>query len=105
MCEKTVEWNLGFARDEVVAGLKKLLNEARYMYTHTETNAETCFQVTLPEGSLQLSVLPLPSHHSPFNPHVFFHRTLLVMTFTGAEVQDEETFMRRLTLTFLRAGG
>jgi hypothetical protein len=105
MREKTVEWNLGFARQEVIAGLKKLLREARYMYTQTETNAETGFQVTFPEGSLQLRVLPLPSHNSPFNRHVFFHRTLLVMTFTGAEVQDEKAFMRHLTLTFLRAGG
>jgi hypothetical protein len=105
MREKTVEWNLGFARDDVIVGLKKLLREARYTYIHTETNAETGFQVTFPEGSLQLSVLPLPSHNSPFNPHVFFRRTLLVMTFTGAGVQDEEAFMRRLTLTFLRAGG
>jgi hypothetical protein len=105
MREKTVEWNLGFTRDEVITGLKKLLREARYTYTQTETNAEMGFQVTLSGGSLQLSVLPLPSHNSPFNPHVFVHRTLLVMTFTGAGMQDEEAFLRRLTLTFLRAGG
>jgi hypothetical protein len=103
--DKTIEWNLGFVRDEVVVGLEKLLNQAGHTYIRTETDAEAQFQVTLSSGSLRLVVRPLPSHHSPFNPHVFFHRTLLVMTFAGVSVQEEEAFLHRLTLAFLRAGG
>jgi hypothetical protein len=103
--EKTVEWNLGFARDEVLAGLEKLLAGAGYLYTRTESEAEVRFQVTLPQGSLGLTVRPLLSQRSPFGPHLFFHRTLLIMTYRDVSVQDEETFLRRLTLTFLRAGG
>jgi hypothetical protein len=103
--EKTVEWNLGFAYDEVIAGLENLLSEGEYTYSRTETAAETHVQVILAQGTLGLKVQPLPSHQSPFNPHVFFHRTLLVMTFMEVSRQDEETFLHRLTLRFLRAGG
>jgi hypothetical protein len=103
--EKTVEWNLGFAYDEVIAGLEKLLSEGTYAHTRTATDTETHFQVTLAQGTLGLKVQPLLSHQSPFNPHVFFHRTLLVMTFMEVSRQDEETFLHRLTLRFLRAGG
>jgi hypothetical protein len=103
--EKTVEWNLGFAYDEVIAGLEKLLSEGEYAHTRAETAAETHFQVTLAQGTLGLKVQPLPSHQSPFNPYVSFHRTLVVMTFSEVGRQDEETFLHRLTLRFLRAGG
>jgi len=85
--------------------LEKLLSEGTYAHARTETDADTHFQVTLAQGTLWLKVQPLPSHKSPFNPHVFFHRTLLVMAFNGVGRQDEETFLRRLTLRFLRAGG
>jgi hypothetical protein len=102
---KTVEWNLGFAHDEVVAGLEKLLTQGGYLYTRTTIDEAVQFQATLPSGALRLVARALPSHHSPFNLHIFFHRTLLVMTFTGVRTEDEEVFMRRLTLTFLRAGG
>lgn len=105
MTDKTIEWNLGFAQDEVVAGLEKLLTQGEYTYTRAETDTEAQFQVTLFSGSLRLVVRQLPSRHSPFNPQVFFHRTLLVMTFAGISIQEEEAFLHRLTLTFLRAGG
>jgi len=103
--DKTVEWNLGFAQGEVVEGLEKLLTQAGYPYTRIEADAEVQFQVILPSGSLRLVVRPLPSHHSPFNPQVLFHRTLLLMTFADVSIQEEEAFLHRLTLTFLRAGG
>jgi hypothetical protein len=103
--EKTIEWNLGFARDEVIAGLEKLLTETGYVYTRADTDTEIRFQAILAQGLLELTVRALLSQRSPFNPPIFFHRTLLVMTFTGVSTQEEETFLRRLTLTFLRVGG
>jgi hypothetical protein len=105
MTEKTIEWNLAFARDEVVAGLEKLLTRAGCTYTRTETDAETHFQATLCGGSLQAVVRPLASHHGPFNLQVVLHRTLLVITYTGLTTQEEEALRRSLTLTFLRVGG
>ncbi len=105
MDEKTIEWNLGFAYDEVIAGLEKLLSEGTYAHTRTETAAEAHFQVMLAQGTFRLKVQPLPSHQSPFNLPVVFQRTLLVMTFNEVSRQDEETFLHRLTLRFLRAGG
>ena len=103
--DKTIEWNLGFAHDEVVAGLEKLLKQAGYSYTQATIDDAAQFQATLPSGTLRLVARALPAHHSPFNSFIFFHRTLLTMTFTGVSTEDEEVFMRRLTLTFLRAGG
>ena len=105
MSEKTIEWNLGFAQDEVLAGLEKLLTTAGYAYTRVATDGEVRFQVTLAPGTLGLTVRPLLSQCSPFSPHLSFPRTLLVMTYIGVSAQDEETFLHRLTLAFLRAGG
>lgn len=105
MTEKTIEWNLGFARDEVIAGLEKLLGTAGYTYTRTEIDAEVRWQVTLAPGTIGLTVRPLPSQRSPFGPHLVFHRTLLAMTYTGVSAEKEKTFLHRLTLAFLRAGG
>ena len=102
---KTIEWNLGFARDEVIGGLEKLLTQGGYEYTRTEIDAEVHFQATVSPGSIALKVQPLLASTSPFNVHIFFHRTLLLMAFTDVKTQEEESFMRRLTLTFLRAGG
>jgi len=103
--ERTIEWNLGFAPAGVVVGLEKLLTQTGYVYTRVETAPEVQFQVTLSSGVLKLVVQPLPSHPSPFNPQVFFHRTVLVMTFAAVSVQEEEAFLHRLMLAFLRAGG
>ncbi|TMA58477.1 MAG: hypothetical protein E6J80_04940 [Deltaproteobacteria bacterium] len=64
MSEKTIEWNLGFARDEVLAGLEKLLTTAGYAYTRVATDGEVRFQVTLAQGPLgvtaRLSLSPVP---------------------------------------------
>jgi hypothetical protein len=103
--EKTTEWNLGFAFDEVIMGLEKLLTGSKYDATRSEVNGESHFLVTLVEGSLTLIARPLLSHASPFSPLITLYRTLLTIICTDVPVQDEEIFFRRLTLTFLRAGG
>ena len=105
MSEKTVEWNLAFARDEVVAGVEKLFTQAGYVYTRTDTDAETRFQVRLSQASLAMTVRPLSSQRSPFNLPVVLHRTLLTVTYTGLSAQEEESLRHRLTLAFLRVGG
>ena len=105
MSEKTIEWNLGFAYDEVRAGLEQLLTEAGYTFTHANHDNAAHFQVTFPQGLLELAVRPLPSQQSPFKAQIFFHRTLLTMTYRDVSAQEEETFLHRLTLKFLRAGG
>jgi hypothetical protein len=103
--EKTVEWNLGFAYDEVVVGLEKLLSQGGYTYTRSDTDTEAHFHVALMPGTLSLIAKPLLSHRSPFNSQIILHRTLLTITCVGVAAHDEESFFRRLTLTFLRAGG
>ncbi len=60
MSASTIEWNLAFARDEVVAGLEKLLAQAGYVYTRTDADAETRFQAARSQGSLVMVVRPLP---------------------------------------------
>ena|SRR5215510_7893012 len=105
MLENTIEWNLGFARDEVEAGVKKLLAESGSVFTCWETEAETRFQATLAQGSLEAIVRPLTSYRSPFNLQATLHRTLLVVSCTGFSAQEKEAFRQRLTLTFLRVGG
>ena len=105
MTQKTSDWNLSFAPDEVVAGLEKLLSTNGYPYTRQDRDTEVRLHVTLSQGSLELTVQPLLSQRSPFSPEIGFHRTLLMMIWAGATAQEEETFLRRLTLTFLRVGG
>jgi hypothetical protein len=104
--EILLEWNLGFAFDEVVAGLEKMCSLRNYAYTRTDQEGETGLAVTLPSGTLALSVKPLLSHRSPFSPNIILHRTLLIVTMTGTVTsQERETFRQHLTLAFLRAGG
>jgi hypothetical protein len=105
MSTNTIEWNLAFARGEVVAGLEKLLGQLGYAYTRNDAEAETRFQATLSPGLLDLVVQPLASHRSPFNLQVVLHRTLLTATCTGLSAQEEGRFRHGLTLTFLRVGG
>ena len=102
---KTLEWNLAFARDEVVAGLEKLLAHLGYAYTRGGTEDEIRFRATLSHGVLDVVVQPLASHRSPFNLQVVLQRTLLTATCTGLSTQEEERFRHGLTLTFLRVGG
>jgi hypothetical protein len=105
MSERTIEWNIAFARDEVVAGLEKLLSQAGYVYTRIDTEAETHFQTTLFQGALDMVVRPLSAHRGPFNLPITLHRALLTVTYSGLSAQEEETWRHRLTLAFLRVGG
>lgn len=105
MGEKTVQWNLGFPPDEVIAGLEKLLAGVSAVYTREERDAEVGVRIPLASGSLTLTVRPLLTSVSPFNFQGSSRRTLLLMTFSGVDTQEEETFLRRLTLAFLRVGG
>ena len=105
MSTKTLEWDLAFARDEVVARLEKLLAQLGYAYTRSDTDDETRFQATCSHRVLDIVVRPLASQRSPFNLQVVLHRTLLVATCTGFSAQEGERFRRGLTLAFLRVGG
>jgi hypothetical protein len=105
MTEKTIEWNLAFAHAEVIANVEKLLTGAGYAYTRTEADDETRFLVTLPKGSIHFVARPLLSHRSPFNPIAVLPRTLLTVTYSGLNSQEEGTLRYRLTLAFLRVGG
>jgi hypothetical protein len=101
-----LEWNLGFAFDEVVEGLEKMCAMRSYVYTRTDRDGETDLSVTLPSGTLALSVKPLPSHRSPFSPLIILHRTLLtVPSLAPVALHDWDTFRQHVTLAFLRAGG
>jgi hypothetical protein len=105
MSESKLEWNLAFAQEEVIAGLEKLLTRAGHSYTRTDTEGETRFQATLPQGVLHIIVQPLSSHRSPFNLPVVLHRTLLIATGIGLSPEEEKAFRHALTLAFLRVGG
>lgn len=105
MGEKTIQWNLGFPPDEVIAGLEKLLAGAAVVYTREERGTEVCVRVSLASGSLTLTVRPLLAPFRPFNFQGGIRRTLLLMTFSEVNAQEEEAFLRRLTLAFLRVGG
>ena len=105
MSEKTLEWDLAFARDEVVDGLEKLFSQAGSTYTRTDTAGETHFHATFSPGALEAIVRPLSAHRSPFNIQVTLHRSLLVIKCRGLSAQEEDALRHRLTLTFLRVGG
>jgi hypothetical protein len=105
MRENTIEWNLGFARDEVEDGVKKLLAGFGCAYTCSETGAETRFGAILTRGSLEAVIRPLSSQPGPFNLPMTRERTLLAVTYTGLSAEEEEALKHRLTLTFLRVGG
>jgi hypothetical protein len=103
--EKIIEWNLGFARDEVVAGVEKLFMQLAWAYTRTETDAETRFQAVYLQGKIEMVVRPLTSYRSPFNIQAVLHRTMLTVHAVGLEAEEKKTLHHRLTLTFLRVGG
>ncbi len=96
---------MGFAADEVVAGLEQVLTTAGYSYTRLGAAPDTHFQVTLTQGTLRLVVRPLPPRPNPLSPQHPFPRALLRMTFAGVATQEQEAVVRRLTLAFLRVGG
>ena len=105
MTEKTVEWNLAFAKDEVSIGVEKLLVKMGWLFSREEKADETHFHTTPPQGTLSFLVRPLASHRSPFNIQVTLHRTLLITTYAGFSPQMEGSLQRNLTLAFLRVGG
>ncbi|MCS6925653.1 MAG: hypothetical protein NZ578_07105 [Candidatus Binatia bacterium] len=100
MDEKTIEWNLGFPVEEVLAGLDKLL--AGTVSVREEREGTVWFHLPLASGVLTLTVQPLHPSGGPFQLQT---RTLLRMTFSGVAPQAEAQFVRRLTLAFLRVGG
>ena len=53
--ERNFEWDLASASDEVIEGLEKMCSKEAYSYTKEETNSETLFHVTLPDGSAEYS--------------------------------------------------
>jgi hypothetical protein len=104
--EILLEWNLGFAFDEVVEGLEKMCTTRGYVRTRTDCDGETVFSLSLWSGTLELSVKPLSSYRSPFGHNITWHRTLLTVSETGVVTpQEREIFRQHLTLAFLRAGG
>ena len=105
MSENMLEWNLGFARDEVVAGVEKLLTQSESVHCRTDTEAETRFHAAFSQGMLDIAVRPLTSYRSPFNIQATLHRTLLTVLATGLSAEAKETLRYRLTLVFLRVGG
>jgi hypothetical protein len=106
MTTPLLEWNLGFVFAEVVEGLEKMCVMRGYAYSRTDRDGETDLSVSLPSGTLALSVKPLLSHRSPFSPLIILHRTFLTITSPAPVVpQDWETFRQHVTLAFLRAGG
>lgn len=106
MITSLLEWNLGFAFDEVVEGLEKMCTRRSYLYARTDRGGETCLSITLPSGILKLLVKPLLPRCSPFSPLIIWHRTLLTVTSTApVALCDWEPFRQHVTLAFLRAGG
>jgi len=103
--EKTIEWNLAFAVDEVMAGVEKLFTKLGYSFSCMRTEEEAIFRATPPQGVLTCTVRPLASHRSPFNIQATLHRTLLALSYIGLSAQQENALKQQLTLTFLRVGG
>jgi hypothetical protein len=103
--ERTIEWNLAFARDEVVDGIAKLLDKWKYSFFRADSQEDLVFQVCPPQGTLSLTIRPLMAHQSLFNPQATLHRTLLITRYSGFSPDMEEALQRGLTLTFLRVGG
>ncbi len=103
--EKTIEWNLAFAVDEVVAGVEKLCTKLGYSFSCMRTEEAAIFRATPPQGALTCTIRPLASHHSPFNIQVTLSRTLLLLSYVGLSPHQEEALKQQLTLTFLRVGG
>lgn len=103
--EKTIEWNLAFSIDEVMAGVEKMLSKLDYAFTCTQNDEERFFRAVPSEGSLTLTARPLAAHRSPFNLPVTLYRTLLTVVYAGFSVENEASLKRQLTFAFLRVGG
>ena len=78
--ERNFEWNLAFASDEVIEGLEKMCGKEAYPYTKEETEGETRFHVTLPDGNVTLCVRSQAAQYPPFNAIFKFQRTMLLVS-------------------------
>ncbi len=105
MAEKTVEWDLGFGLDDVVAGLEKLFAHADYRVKRDKNHKAERFSLTLSQAGSCLLLDARPLSARRLGPAIFSPRTLLSIHFTKATPEEEADFMKRLTMAFLRVGG
>ena len=103
--ERDLEWNLAFAPDEVVPRLEKLFRQHGYAYTQEDKETDMFYHTSLGQGTLDIVMHPLGPWRSPFSASVFQQRTLVRMTYTGVNKEDQAIFKHQLTLAFLRVGG
>jgi hypothetical protein len=103
--ERNFEWNLAFATDEVIEGIEKMCANEAYPYTKEKQAELTRYHLTLPDGTVTLSVHPNGAQIAPFNAILKFQRTMLKVSMPDVAPQTVETLHRKLTLAFLRAGG
>jgi len=103
--ERDFTWDLAFASAEVIEGIEKMCKAGAYSYRKEEATGETCFSLTLPDGSATLRIRPQDPRYPAFNPILKFQRTTLAVSLAGVGEKTVETFHRQLTLAFLRAGG
>ncbi len=105
MAEKRVEWDLGFSREEVLAGLERLLSREGYKFQRERVGEEERFFLPFaPNGPfLELCLRSLPPRR--LGPVASMPHTLLAMRFVGMPSGVEERFLYQLTLAFLRTGG
>ncbi len=105
MRDATMEWNVAFARAEVIPRLENLFQQYDYTYTQEDRDADRYYRTTLGQGRLELVVHPLEPKHSPFSRSILIQRTLLQVTYTSVSGADQARFKHQLTLAFLRVGG
>ncbi len=105
MRERNFEWNLAFASDEVIEGVEKMCRTEGYSFTKGQTESETLFDITLPDGNAIFRIRPQDAQQVPFNPILKFQRTFLAVSMSEVGTQTVETLHWKLTLAFLRAGG
>ena len=101
----TVEWELGFAGEEVVRGVENLCLLADYRFRRERSADEGRFHIPIGGGGgcVVLEVCPLAPRS--LSAAISFPRTRLRIRFHDAEGEARTAFMRRLTLAFLRVGG
>lgn len=103
--ERNFEWNLAFAPDEVVPRLENLFRQHGYAYTQEDKETDIFYHMSLGQGTLDIVMHPLEPKKSPFSASIFQQRTLVRMTYTGVNKEDQAIFKHRLTMAFLRVGG
>ena len=103
--ERNFEWNLAFALNEVVPRLENLFRQHGYAYTQENKETDVLYHTSLGQGTLDIVMHPLEPQRSPFSARIFQQRTLVRMTYTGVNKEDQAIFKHQLTLAFLRVGG